>query len=154
MLGLGPVLGDAMNEERSGDALFIRLAVAGGVDIGNEGQVGIAEAGGEFVEEEAGAAELVRLEDADEATRRVFFTQRAEGGADFGGVVAVVVGDDGAVIAADFTHPAVGAPEMIDGSGGVGGEDVAGGAGGNGGGGVEEIMAPGDGESNVGDFAA
>ena len=45
---------------------LVRIRVAGGIDIGEYRQVGILKARGEFIEEIAGAAELVRLKDADD----------------------------------------------------------------------------------------
>jgi len=54
----------------------------------------------------------MRLKHADQTPRRIFFTQRRERGANFGGVMAVVVNDDRAVAATDLAHAAIDAGKM------------------------------------------
>ena len=129
----------------------VGIAIADVVDIRQDGFGCIGKADGEFVEQESCAAGLVRLEDADQAVGLIFLAKRFEGGADFGGVVAVVVDDDGVVEFADFGHAAIDAGEGADGVGGALGVDADGVAGGDGHGGVDEIVFTGDGELDGGD---
>src|SRR2546421_262587 len=65
------VVDDALDELAAGDALALSLGVADEVDVGDDRLVGGGEAGGEVVEEEARAAVLVGLEDAEQAARAV-----------------------------------------------------------------------------------
>src|SRR5690606_34028713 len=88
---LGPAGAHGGGEGLDGGAGQRRLA--GGVDVGEDDEVGGVEAGGEAVEVGAHAAVAVGLEHGDEAPVGVAGARAGEGGADLGGVVAVVVDD-------------------------------------------------------------
>src|SRR6187551_1742680 len=69
------------------------VTLAGGVDFGDDGAVGVAEGAGEVVQEVAGARIGMRLEEDYEAAGGVTLASGLEGGGDFGRVVGVVVHD-------------------------------------------------------------
>jgi len=80
------------DDERRGDALDRLLA--GGIDVGEEDDVGGTEGAGERFSEIAGTAEEVGLEGGDDAAVGERRTGGVESGGDLGRVVGVVV-DDG-----------------------------------------------------------
>ena len=89
-------VGGSRRSPRLDPQLEVGFGVADEVDVRNDDGVGMGEAGGELVEEEACSGVLVGLEDAEEAAAgaEVVVAYGAECGVDFGGVVTVVV-DDG-----------------------------------------------------------
>lgn len=99
---------DGGGEDLAGDAGEGRFA--GGVDGDEFDGVGVAESGGEVVKEVAGARVAVWLEeDVDAPVAK--FAGGGKGGADFGGVVAVVVDDGDAAGGAFVLEAAVDAAE-------------------------------------------
>ena len=81
---------NASGEDFGGDP-FDRL-LAGGIDVDEAHGVGVGEGGGEFVHEIAGAGEAVGLEEDVDAVESAL-ASGCEGGANFGGMMAVIVDD-------------------------------------------------------------
>ncbi len=82
------------DEVGAGDAPSLLLGVADEVDLRDQDEIRRIEALREAIEQESGSTVLVRLEDAQQATRPVMSPQRLEGRPALGGVMSVVVDDE------------------------------------------------------------
>ena len=76
-----------------GHRIFVGGGVAGFVDVGNDDSVGLGEGVSKLFEESGRAAKLVRLKNGEDFFGWVELAEGAEGGTDFGWVVAVIVID-------------------------------------------------------------
>ena len=94
---VGPALIEALGKALAGDA--VDGSFAGGIDIEHRDGVGGGEGRSELIEEQLRAGIAVRLED-DMNAAKTALASGGEGGADLGGMVAVVVDNGDAVHAA------------------------------------------------------
>ena len=132
MIALGETLGGD-----AGDRLF-----AGGVDGQDDDCVGVAECGAELFEQIAGAGVAVRLEDDMDAFVSAL-ARGSERGANFRGMVAVVVDDGDAAGLTTLLEATVDAAETAEAFGDFFGRDFELVRDGYGGGGVEHVVAAG-----------
>lgn len=98
-----------------GDFGDIGFAVAHAVNVGDDDFVGVREALGEFCEEFVGAAVLMGLENGENfGFGAVFVAEGFEGGADFGGMMGVIVVEMGVFALTFVFHAAPGAAEVLE----------------------------------------
>lgn len=137
--------GAALGADRDGEILAVNGGdgwFAGGVDGDEFDGVRVAKGGGELVEKFAGAGVAVGLEEYVDSPVAAL-AGGGEGGADFGGVMAVVVDDGDAADGAAMLEAAVDATETAEAFRYETGRNAEFDADGNGGGGVEQVVASG-----------
>src|SRR5581483_9017623 len=148
--GLAGSRGDAASQHLTRDPRNGRFA--GGVDIQHEHGVCSAEGGAELLHERLGAGVAMRLEDRVDAAVTAL-ARGGKSGADFSGVMGVVVNDSDAAHLSLNVEAAVHAAKALQGCANIVRANVESDTNGNGCGGVPHIVSAGDVQAELAQIA-